>query len=180
MTDRKSNRREFLQTAAVVGLGLAGSPASAPASEGKQPYRPPEGFAAAAMETVRIGFVGVGLQGGSHVQNFLGIAGVEIVAVCDIDDPRAQEVAGWIEADGRPRPALYTQGDTDYKRLCERDDVDLIFNSTPWRWHVPVCIEAMETGKHTAVEVPAAYRIEDCWRLVEMADSLSAASLNRT
>jgi len=122
------------------------------------------------METVRIGFVGVGLQGGSHVRNFLGIDGVEIVAVCDIDEPRAREVAGWIVAEGRPQPDLYTHGETDFRRLCDRHDVDLIFNSTPWRWHVPVCIEAMETGKHTAVEVPAAYTVDDCWRLVETAE----------
>ena len=51
-------------------------------------------------------------------------------------------------------------------RLCDRDDVDLVFNSTPWRWHVPVCVEAMTAGKHTAVEVPAAYTIDGCWQLL--------------
>jgi len=173
MTDSKSNRREFLQTAAVVGLGLTGGRMKAAASEVTQPYRPAEGFAAAAMETVRIGFVGVGLQGGSHVRNFLGIEGVEIAAVCDIDEARAREVASWIVADDRPEPDLYTRGETDFRRLCDRDDVDLIFNSTPWKWHVPVCLEAMETGKHTAVEVPAAYTVEDCWRLVETAERTS-------
>lgn len=170
MTDRKSNRREFLQTAAVVGLGLTRDRVAAQEPKNKQVYRPPGGFVAPALETVRVGFVGVGLQGGSHVRNFLGIEGVEIVGVCDIDEARAREVASWVVEDGRPQPNLYTRGDTDFRRLCERDDVDLIFNATPWRWHVPVCIEAMETGKHTAVEVPAAYTVEDCWRLVEMAE----------
>ena len=174
MTTRGKNRREFLQSAAAMGMGLAGA---ASVSGGEAPtqssYRPPSGFVAPPLTTVRIGFVGVGLQGGSHVQNFLGIDGVEVVAVCDVDEPRAREVAGWVIADGRPEPDLYTRGETDYRRLCDRDDIDLVFNSTPWRWHVPVCVAAMDSGKHTAVEVPAAYRVEDCWRLVETAEATS-------
>lgn len=171
MTDRETNRREFLQGAAAVGLGLAAGSRAAGESSGVAPiYRGPEGFVAPGIETVRIGFVGVGLQGGSHVRNFLSIEGVEIAALCDVDETRAAEVASWIAAEGRPEPDLYTRGETDFNRLCERDDLDLVFNSTPWKWHVPVCVEAMETGKHTAVEVPAAYTVEDCWRLVETAE----------
>jgi predicted dehydrogenase len=54
--------------------------------------------------------------------------------------------------------------------LCETEDVDLVFNSTPWEWHVPVCTAAMKNGKHTAVEVPAAMTVDDCWALVEHAE----------
>lgn len=174
----QQNRRDFLTGTAVAAIGLAlgdqagaqdpGSPSSAPPTP--SPYRPPAGFAAPPMDVVRMAFVGVGLQGGSHVKNFLRIPGVEIVAICDVDAPRAAEVAGWVTADGRREPELYTRGETDWKRLCERDDVDLVFNSTPWRWHVPVCVEAMKTGKHTAVEVPAAYTVDGCWELVETAE----------
>ena len=169
----KPNRREFLTATAGIGLALSAGALAAkkvPASKKARGYRPPEGFAAPPLENVRIGFVGVGLQGGSHVRNFLHIDGVEIVALCDIDEPRAKEVKQWVVDDGRPAPDLYTRGETDYKRLCERDDIDLVFNSTPWRWHVPVCVEAMETAKHTAVEVPAATTIDGCWQLVETAE----------
>jgi len=175
----KKSRRDFLKTSAVAGIGVtlggrlgsAGGPPSRSGDTGNaSAYRPAAGFAAPPIETVRMAFVGVGLQGGSHVRNFLRIEGVEIVALCDVDEPRAREVAQWVVEDGRPAPGLYTRGDTDFERLCERDDVDLVFNSTPWRWHVPVCVEAMETAKHTAVEVPAAFTVEDCWRLVETAE----------
>ena len=128
------------------------------------------GFAAPPLERVRIGFVGVGLQGGGHVRNFLRIDGVDVVAICDIDEPRAEEVASWVAEAGQAPPELYARGETDFERMCERDDIDLVFNSTPWRWHVPVCVAAMETGKHTAVEVPAAIALEGCWRLVETAE----------
>jgi predicted dehydrogenase len=177
MTSRGSNRREFLQLAGAAGLGLSvGSSAVAGDTTGgtlRSPnlgYRPPSGFAAPPIEQVRMAFVGVGLQGGSHVRNFLGIDGLEIVAICDIDAARAGEVANWVVEAGRPTPDLYTRSETDFRRLCERQDIDLVFNSTPWDWHVPVCLEAMETGKHTAVEVPAAHTVEDCWKLVEAAE----------
>lgn len=133
-------------------------------------YRPPTGFSAPPLDTVRMAFVGIGLQGGWHVRNFLKIEGVEVKALCDIDESRAREVREWVIESGEAAPDLYTRGETDYRRLCERDDIDLVFTATPWRWHVPVCLEAMKTGKHVAVEVPAAYTVDDCWSLVEVAE----------
>ena len=169
-----SDRRQFLKASLGAGMGLTlagpGGGTDSPPARAASDYRPPSGFAAPALERVRIGFVGVGIQGGWHVKNFLGIEGVEIKAICDIDAPRAEEIASWVTAEGRAAPDLYTRGETDYRRLCERDDIDLVFNSTPWDWHVPVCVEAMEAGKHTAVEVPAAITLEGCWQLVETAE----------
>lgn len=172
------HRRDLLKLgAAGLGLGAIGGLAGLTPEEvealqerphlGPAPERP---FAAEPMDVVRMGFVGVGLQGGAHVRNFLRIDGVEIVAVGDIDAPRAEEVAGWVEAEGRRRPTLYTRSETDFVRMCEEEDLDLVFTATPWEWHVPVCLAAMENGKHAATEVPAAYTVEDCWALVEAAE----------
>lgn len=169
----ETSRRSFLTGVAGAGLGLMLAQRANAARRGSKAaaaYRPPTGFAAPPLERVRMGFVGVGLQGGSHVKNFLQIDGVEIVAICDIDGPRAAEVGHWVAEAGRPAPNLYTRGDEDFKRMCQRGDIDLVFNATPWRWHVPVCLEAMATGKHVAVEVPMAYRVDDCWQLVETAE----------
>jgi len=171
----ETNRRDFLKASAAglglaLGAGLAGTGRAATSEVPPEPYRSPEGFAAPPLPTVRIAFVGVGLQGGSHVRSFLRIQNVDVKAICDVDEPRAREVRQWVADAGRPAPDLYTRGETDWKRLCERDDVDLVFNATPWRWHVPVCVEAMKTGKHTAVEVPAAYTVDGCWELVETAE----------
>jgi hypothetical protein len=171
------DRRDLLKLGAA-GLGLAavggalgcrddGVHRSARPSLGAAPD---ELFRTPPMETVRMGFVGVGLQGGAHVQNFLKIDGVEIKAICDIDVPRMEEVIGWVEADGRPRPAAYGRGETDFVRMCQTEELDLVFTATPWEWHVPVCTSAMENDKHAATEVPAAYTIDDCWKLVEWAE----------
>jgi hypothetical protein len=71
---------------------------------------------------------------------------------------------------GQPKPAGYSRGPTDFKRLCERADLDLVYNATPWEWHVPISVAAMEAGKHAATEVPAATTLEECWELVETAE----------
>ena len=121
MSDRGANRREFLESATAIGLGLVGARRVVAGEARASSYRPPTGFVSPVIDPVRIGFVGVGLQGGSHVQNFLRIEGVEIVAVCDIDESRAREVADWVAADQRPAPDLSTRGEWDFRRLCERD-----------------------------------------------------------
>ncbi|NKB87696.1 MAG: hypothetical protein GKS06_05695 [Acidobacteria bacterium] len=127
-------------------------------------------FAAPAIEEVRIGFVGTGGMGTAHVRNLSRIEGCRITAVCDVDEANAERAASVIEEAGHPRPTLYTRGETDYLRLCEDEDLDLVYTATPWRWHVPVCLAAMENGKHAASEVPIAVTLEECWQLVEAAE----------
>ena len=172
------DRRDLLKIGAA-GLGLAALGACT--SGGNERSRPriqrtdlgpaPENpFAAPPMETVRIGMVGVGLQGTSHVRNFLGVEGCRITAVCDVVPEKAERSAGLVEEAGFPRPTLYTNGETDFQRLCAEEELDLVFTATPWEWHVPVCLAAMENGKHAATEVPAAYTLDDCWALVEAAE----------
>jgi hypothetical protein len=131
---------------------------------------PEEPFAAPPLETVRVGFVGVGGMGSVHVRNLIDIAGVELTAVCDIRPEHAERARQWAVEAGRRPPTLYTNGETDFERMCAEEDLDLVYNATPWEWHVPICVAAMENGKHAATEVPAAYTLEDCWRLVENAE----------
>lgn len=168
-------RRDFLRLAAIGGAGAAMgnvflsscSPALAPRNLGQAPARP---FAAPPIERVRMGFVGVGLQGSSHVKNFLAIEGVEIKAICDIVEEKVTRAQNWVAEAGQPKPAGYSRGEYDFVRLCEEQELDLVFTATPWRWHVPVCVAAMKNGKHAATEVPAAVTIDECWQLVESAE----------
>ena len=172
-------RRELLKLgAAGLGLGATSglSPIPASADLDHQQQRPDMGpapaklFAADPIDVVRIGFVGVGGMGGAHVRNFLGLEGIEIVALCDIDSARNEEVSSWVTDDGRAPPTMYGRHETDFVRMCETEDLDLVFTATPWEWHVPVCVSAMENEKHAATEVPAAYTTDDCWKLVEYAE----------
>ncbi len=168
---RQYDRRDFLRLGASVGAGLAlgGINVSGCAS----PLRgEPAEIKAAALDTVRIGFVGVGGMGSAHVRNFLKIEGVEVRAVCDIVEGKVARIQRWVVEAGQPRPAGYSRGETDFERMCESEELDLVFTATPWRWHVPVCVAAMKAGKHAATEVPAAVTMEECWQLVETSERM--------
>lgn len=145
------NRREFL----TKGLGAGLSTFSAAARE---------------MRPVRIGFVGVGDRGSAHMDICLGIDSVEVPALCDINEFYLQRAKRWVQEAGKPAPALYGSGPTDFLRLCERDDLDLVVCATSWEWHAPVCVAAMKAGKHAATEVPAALTVDECWEMVETSE----------
>lgn len=181
------DRRDFMKLgAAGVGAALAGTTGLGCADAASEPPvtdpllrpaapdlgpAPTQLFAAPPMDTVRIGFVGVGGMGTAHVRNLVRIAGAQITAVCDINVAHAERARDLITEAGHPAPTLYTRGDRDFERLCAEEDLDLVYTATPWRWHVPVCVAAMENGKHAATEVPAANTLEECWQLVEAAET---------
>ena len=167
--DDTSTRRDFLKTTAATLGGAAVVAAAGTRLEAQHPTEAPETilFRAPALDRVRVGFVGVGGMGTVHLGNYLSLEGVEVKAVCDIDPSHADRARKMIVADGQPEPTLYTRGDHDFERMCAEQDLDLVFNATPWEWHVPVLLAALKNGKHGATEVPAAYRVDDCWALVE-------------
>jgi hypothetical protein len=164
------DRRDFLRAGAVAGLGalITGVSLSGCSSH---PKSIAERLTVAPIDPVRIGYVGVGGMGQAHVRNLLKIEGCEIRAVCDIVEEKVTKVQQWVVDAGQAKPEGYTQGEWDFLRLCERDDLDLVYTATPWRWHVPICVAAMKAGKHTATEVPAAITIDECWRLVETSEN---------
>ena len=153
-----SNRRQFLNQVAAIGASTTFAAAAAAQHTAKP------------MDAVRIGFVGVGGRGRGDLGNLLKLDGVEIRAVCDTVESKVARAQKMVADAGQPIPQGYSRGDTDYKRLCARDDLDLVFTATPWRWHTPVCVEAMKHGKHAASEVPVAVTLEECWELVETSE----------
>jgi hypothetical protein len=160
------DRRDFLKTTAAAVVAGAAAPLTSP-DVAAQTAAP---FAAPPIELVRIGYVGIGGMGSAHVNNLLKIPGCRITAVCDVNPERTAWAVKAITAAGHPEPAVYGRGPRDFERLCAEADVDLVYNATPWEWHVPICLAAMKHGKHAAVEVPAAMTVDDCWALVEAAE----------
>ena len=158
------DRRNFLKTAAAVGVGLTLDPKRLDASPD------PGLFAAPPLERVRMGFVGVGHQGTSHVKNFLRIPGVEIKAISDLLPEHAARAQKLVADAGQSRPTVYAGGPEEYKRMIDREKLDLVFNATPWEWHAPVMLHAMRAGMHAATEVPMAVSLEELWQLVETAE----------
>jgi predicted dehydrogenase len=173
----KVDRRDFLKTTTAAGVGLALGARDAladvhtrPCTDARASAQEIPLFRAPALETVRIGFVGVGHQGMNHVANFLRIEGVEITGICDVAPAKVAAAQQLVTDAGRPLPAAYDRGPRDYLRLCEANELDLVFTATPWRLHAPVCIAAMEHGRHAATEVPMGVTIDELWQMVETAE----------
>ena len=127
------------------------------------------GLTAPKMETVRVGFVGLGMRGPWAVMRFAHIPGVEIVALCDYEEARAEACQKYLR-DANLIPADIYYGEKGYEELCKRDDIDLVYVATDWNHHFPVAKFAMQNGKHTAIEVPSAMNLEQCWELIDLAE----------
>jgi len=156
------DRRDFLKTTVGAGLVAATTVHAAPAAAATL-------FAAPAIPRVRVGFIGLGNQGPSHVENFTKIDGVEITALCDLVPAKVEAVQAMVEKAGAPRPVGYSGSPDAWRRLVD-SDLDLVYIATPWELHTPMCVEAMRKGKHAACEVPIAVTLDECWQLVETAE----------
>ncbi len=128
------------------------------------------GFAAPKIETVRVGIIGLGNRGGEAVGRLAYIDGLEIIAICDKYPQKVDEAQKKILNMSRPKAAEYSGSEEAWKGLCERNDIDLIYICTPWKWHAPMALHAMNQGKHVATEVPAAETLDQCWELVETSE----------
>ncbi|NLU68748.1 Gfo/Idh/MocA family oxidoreductase [Streptomyces sp. HNM0574] len=186
MNDQGFSRRSVLRTAGVAGVGLgigglgAGSSAAAPgtaadAAAGSAATPPRQGETMIGVpfegrDTVRIGIIGLGQRGGSMIDIFLSLEGVRVVALCDTVREKAEKAAKKVTDAGQDTPALYTKGDEDYARLCERGDVDFVYVATPWDWHFAMAKSAMTQGKHVGVECPAAMTVDELWELVDLSE----------
>uniref|UniRef100_UPI0039A402AA Gfo/Idh/MocA family protein n=1 Tax=Ornithobacterium rhinotracheale TaxID=28251 RepID=UPI0039A402AA len=122
------------------------------------------------LETVRVGFVGLGMRGPGAVERFTQIPGTEIVALCDIEKNRVEKGQEILDKAGKKRAVEYYGSAEAYKKMCERDDIDLIYIVTDWKHHVPIALYAMEHGKHVAIEVPAAMNMKDIWALIDTSE----------
>jgi predicted dehydrogenase len=185
--DQNNNsRRDFLKMAALgsAALGLTSIPgvAAAKAFVGKTStdirktgtLHPSKGksvmaLACTPLKTVRIGLIGLGMRGSGAVDRLMQIEGVELKAFCDLVPENVKSGNKQLAKAGIPAALEFT-GEDDWKRICERDDIDLIYTCTPWYLHTPIAVYAMKHGKHAATEVPAAMTLAECWQLVDTAE----------
>ncbi len=128
------------------------------------------GFKAPKLDTVRIAMIGVGERGYPHTQQLSVIEGADIVAICDVYQDLADRAANYVKDKTGKRPATYAGGERDYLRMLREVKPDAVVISTPWEWHAPMAIDAMEHGAHAFVEVPLAITISDMWRVIDTSE----------
>lgn len=127
------------------------------------------GYAAPKLETVRVGFIGVGSRGSGTVERLASVEGVEIKALCDLLPGNVDKVAESVKKRSH-QPVLYSGSEDSWKQVCDREDIDLIYIATPWKLHAPIAVYAMEHDKHVYTELPVATTIEECWHVVETSE----------
>ena len=168
MKNIEKSRRNFLKSLAGTSVGLAlagklqGMESNVSAAVTDSAVRP--------LEKVRAAFIGVGDRGSAHVRTMMSLEGVEVVAIADNFEPSLKASVARVKNAGHKEPAAYGRGDEDYKRMLERDDIDIVIIATPWEWHTRMCVDAMTAGKHAFTEVPAGMSVDECWQLVEAAE----------
>ncbi len=135
--------------------------------------KPVMGLRVAPIPQVKVAVIGLGNRGLelARLINAVGLHKARLTAVCDIREEMTQKCLDLLQKNGGQKPTAYS-GKTDaWKDMLRRDDIDLVLIATPWEDHVPMAVYAMEQGKHVGLEVPAAYTIEDCWKLVDTAEA---------
>ncbi|GJM27441.1 MAG: alpha-N-acetylgalactosaminidase [Cyclobacteriaceae bacterium] len=182
MKNTKRNRRNFIKLSGLTGASLVGAdlislasgkdanPESDNIEQSKRHNQKVNmsGYAAPRIETVGIGFIGLG-RGLTHVSTTSLLEGVEIKGLCDLLPDKISRAKKRLEGSGF-NPQIYTGNEDAWKEMCNRDDIDLIYIATPWDLHAPMAVYAMEHNKHVAIEVPAALTIDECWQLVETSE----------
>jgi hypothetical protein len=190
MSNQENSRRDFLRNTALAGLGLGlanGLTADAAAApdpraltytalqDMAKPRPRPAGakpvwsLTTKPLEKVRVAHIGLA-RGMTHVNDSLNLPFVEVVAVCDLLEDRAKRAADRVKAKTGKEPAVYAGSENAWEKMVERTDIDVVYVSTPWEWHVPMCVKAMREGKHAFVEVSPAVTVDECWQLVDTSE----------
>ena len=142
------NRRYFLAgSAAAVGGAVSSSALASP------------------NDTIRMAHVGIRGQGNSHIRQVLGQKGVEIAALCDIDESVLNKRVDEVEKAQKKRPAAFT----DIRKLLEDKSIDAISIATPNHNHTLQVVWACQAGKDVYVEKPCSHNIFESRQIVAAA-----------
>ena len=172
----KQSRRDFIKLTGLAGIASGTGFISACSKDDQTPKTGGYsqtfnmyGYAAPKLETVRVGIIGLGNRGSGTVVRLASIEGVEIKAICDLEPDRVDASKDALRELGQTADG-YSGGPNEWKKMCERGDIDLVAIATPWHLHTIQSVFAMEHNKHVYVELPAANTIEECWQLVETSE----------
>ncbi len=145
------NRRNFLKSLTLPAVA-AGFPAIVPGSAlGLDGAVPPS-------DRVTLASIGVGWMGGSHVDAFLKLEGVQYVALADLDDEHAA---------GNKAKVDKKYGNSDcktyraFEEVLSRKDIDAVSIAVPDHWHGIVAYSAARAGKDIYCEKPLAHNFAE-------------------
>lgn len=122
------------------------------------------------LPTVRIAFIGLGMRGPGAVDRMTHIKGVEVIALCDVEQKNTEKVNKMLVEKGLPKAQEF-YGDTSiWRKVTALPNVDLIYIATDWKSHATIGVQGMKDGKHVAIEVPAAMTMDEIWALINTSE----------
>lgn len=152
------NRRDFVRTSGITAAALTAMPEKSL-------------FASAPNEKIKVALIGVGLRGLSHLDLLLKRSDVEVTAICDIDPDMLERAKKIITKSGKAMPKVYTGDVNEWKKMLHLKGLKAVVISTPWEWHKPMIIGALEAGiKYVGSEVCLGITLQDHWDVVRAAE----------
>jgi predicted dehydrogenase len=142
------NRRSFVLSTAIAGAAAA-LPGCVTAT---QTAARPRARVIGPNDTIRVAVVGFNGRGKDHIEGYLKLPGVKIVALCDVDRTVLEAEARKLADKGNPVETF-----TDVRKLLERSDIDCISTATPNHWHALLSVWACQAGKDVYVEKPVSH-----------------------
>jgi len=138
----QTSRRQFIaQTSAIAGA--VAFPWSSRAFANNSPNDRPV-----------IGCIGLGGMGTGDARAHANFG--DIVAVCDVDKKHMLRAKNDARI-GRGKAEMHS----DYRKVLDRDDIDVVSIVTPDHWHVKIAVEALEAGKHVFCQKPLTLTLEE-------------------
>lgn len=110
------------------------------------------------MDKVRVGIVGSAFSSNIHAEAFQEVPEAVVVAACSPTKAHVEEFA---------RKWKIPSTDTDYRRLFERKDIDVVVVGIPNDLHAEVVVAAAQNGKHVILEKPIAHTLAAADVMVE-------------
>lgn len=150
MTDSTISRRSFLLKTVAATAAFAFMP---------------HARILGANDEVRLAVIGVGWKGSDHCKQFQKLPGVRVVAICDVDTARMDEVLEKHFKEAAQPPRKYT----DLREVLDQKDIDAVVVATPNHWHVLAAIWACQAGKDVFVEKPMSHTVWEGQQLVAAA-----------
>lgn len=109
------------------------------------------------MKPVRLGLIGLGGMGRSHLRRLADIAEIELVGVADVNEAAVKEVSAEREVPGY----------TDHRQLMEESGAEAVLIATPHPFHAPIAIDAAERGLHVLSEKPIGVTVSEADAMIE-------------
>jgi predicted dehydrogenase len=159
----QTSRRKFIQKLGGTALLLSAAPLTGFASADLMEERIiPSARNFSPNDKIRIAGIGMGIMGNADIDTALKVAGVELVAACDLYSGRLERVK---EKYGKD---IFTT--RDYREILNRKDIDAVVISTSDNWHARIAIDAMNAGKSVYCEKPMVHKLSEGLEVIATRD----------